>query len=307
MKISPMTSTQSAVTTDPGTPSQQTAVRSLKMTTMATPLQAAPPADAGAHVPAPDPNLSTSPTSEGTATDDATQPLSPQLAAIARQRRDVQRREQELKAREDALKAQPVQTDSSYLARIKAEPLAVLQEAGVTYQQLTEHILAQQNGVSPEQYRALQAKVEALESGLDDKLKARDAEQEKAAIAEMTREAQSLVGTGDEFELIRETRAIPTVMRLIEKTYRQTGDVLDVNEACRLVEAELVKDMARVAGLGKIKSQLGMTGTEAAPPAQQRTQAAPAMRTLSNRDATQAPMTAKQRAMAAFWGQPVKR
>jgi hypothetical protein len=303
MKISPMPTAQNTVTADAGTPAQHFQPRSLRMTTNATPVAMAPPADAGAHVPK-DQNLITPASSEGDAVNDATEPLSPSFAALAKQRRQLQVREQQLKTREEALKAQPAQAGAIDQARLKSEPLAVLMEAGVTYEQLTEAIMAQQNGVSPEQYRALQAKVDALESGFDKRLQDRDAQQEQQTLAGMRREATQLVAEGDEYELIRENRAVPQVMRLIERLYKETGDVLDVSEACGLIEAELLKDTLRVAGLNKVKTHLGQTAAPQAPATQRQPQQ---MRTLSNRDTTQAPMNAKQRAMAAFYGQQIRK
>lgn len=304
MKISPMPSVQNQVTHNAETPNQHREIRHLKMTTNATPerfMNLAPPPDTPA-APIKDPKLGISdPNDLATAAAVTDEPLSPQLAAIARQKRALQVKERELRAREDALKAQvPVQGTGVDIARLKQEPLSVLIENGITYDQLTQALLAQQNGITPEQYRALQMKVEALETGFDKKLTEREQQAEQQALTEMKREATRLSAQGEEFELIRETRSVPEVMRLIEQTYRKTGEVLDVAEACRLVEAELLKDVQRVVGLKKVSGQ----ETPAAPV---QPQSRPQMRTLSNRDTAVQPMSAKQRALAAFWGQQIQR
>ena len=235
---------------------------------------------------------------------EATEPLSPQLAALARQRRALQVKERELTARETALKTQPAtQPGAIDLARLKAEPLSVLQEAGITYDQLAQAVLQQQNGVNPEQLRAIEAKLAALETGFEKKLTDRDQQGRAEAVKAMTGEAQTLVAQGEEFELVRETQSVPDAIRLIERIYDTTGEVKDVRWALAEIETELVKDILKVAGLKKVQGQLQ---PQAAAPAQA-TQSRPAMRTLANRDTASPPMTAKQRALAAFWGQPVNR
>jgi hypothetical protein len=168
-------------------------------------------------------------------------------------------------------------------------------EAGITYDQLAEAVLAQQSGPSSE-IRALKDEIKALKEGVDQKFTERTTQEEKQVLAEMQREASQLVAQGDDFELVRETRSVPDVMRLIEQTYRKTGEVLDVQEALSLVEQELVNESLKVARLKKVQSQLA-PAEPAQPQAQQRT-----MRTLTNRDTANVPMTPKQRALAAFRG-----
>jgi hypothetical protein len=305
MKISPVPSAQSVVTTNPETPARASEVRTIRMATNATPLRMAPPSEtpvpgspSTTKVGIPDPN------DPAQRQPEATEPLSPQLAALARQRRALQVKERELTARETALKSQPAtQAGGIDLARLKAEPLSVLQEAGITYDQLAQAVLQQQNGVNPEQLRAIEAKLAALETGFEKKLTDRDQQGRAEALKAMTGEAQTLVAQGEEFELVRETQSVPDAIRLIERIYDQTGEVKDVRWALAEIETELVKDILKVAGLKKVQGQLQ---PQAAAPAQA-TQSRPAMRTLANRDTASPPMTAKQRALAAFWGQPVNR
>ena len=111
----------------------------------------------------------------------------------------------------------------------------------------------------------------------------------------MRREATSLVSQGEDFELIRGTQSVPDVMQLVERTYRETGEVLDIREACQLVEDELFKETQKLAKLKKVQSQFA--------PIQQQLQPQRGFRTLTNRDTATAPMSAKARALAAFRGE----
>lgn len=281
MKISPL------VSPNPGAgQAPQLQPRSMRMTTNATPGREELPLE---EVPS-NPDTGEAPA------DEATQPLSPQFAAIAKARRALQVKEREIAEREKALKAQPsTQPGGIDAARLKTDPLGVLLEAGVTYEQLTEAVLSSQDAT---QINALKAEIAALKGDFDKKLTDRDEQQVQQALGQMRREATSLVAQGEDYELVRETRSVPKVMELIEKTYRESGEVLDVKEALRLVEDELFKDAERLAGLKKVQAKLTPPAPEPAPqPTQQHR-----MRTLTNRDTAQVPLSAKARAIAAFNG-----
>lgn len=264
------------------------AIRALKMSTNATPGQISPP-------PAAEPLAISDTVDPAEATVEVSQPLSPQAADFAKQRRALQVKERELADREKALEAQvPVQGTAVDLARLKSEPLSVLLEAGVTYDQLTEAILADQGTGS--EIAALRAKIDALEQGFDRKLSDKDTQAEKQVLAEMLKDATKLAAEGETFELVRETGSLPQVMELIEKTYRATGEVLDVREAMQLVEDELISESLKLAALKKVQGRLQPT-----PP--QPMQLPRQMRTLTNRDTAAVPMGRKERALLAFAGQ----
>lgn len=267
-------------------------VRALKMNTNATP--GVMPMD---EAPAVEQKLSTPPPDDTADGDiEATQPLSPQLAALAKQKRALQVKERELAEREKALASgSATPADHIPLARLKSEPLSVLLENGVTYDQLTEAILADQSG-NGTQMRDLQKKVDSLEEGFDKKLSERDQQAEKQVLAEMQREATRLAADGDTYELVRETGSVPHVMQLIEQTYRTTGEVLDVTEAMQLVEDELIGESLKLAALKKVQGRLQPEATPTLQP-----QLRP--RTLTNRDSTVQSLSPKQRALLAFRGE----
>ncbi len=289
MKISPMASAANTVT---GSPDPQVArvqsVRALRMNTNATPgLREAPPAE---ELTIPNPN-------EAEPAVEDTQPLSPQLAALAKQKRALQVKEREIADREKALLAQTsTQEGGVDLAKLKSDPLGVLLEAGVTYDQLTEAILSNQNGGGAE-LQALKAEIKALKEGVDQKFTDKDTAAEQAVLAEMRRDATRLAAEGETFELVRETGSIPQVMQLIERTYRETGEVMDVSEAMQAVEDELIAESLKLAGLKKVQGRLQPEPAPALQPQQRQ------MRTLTNRDTAAPAMSRKDRALLAFAGQ----
>ena len=249
--------------------------RAIKMNVNRTPgLEAAPPL-----VPDPSTNQKVA-IPDGDSTQEqgvveATEPLSPQMAALAKQRRALQAKERELADREKKL--QEPRADAVDLTRIKTEPLSVLLEAGVTYDQLTEAILADQSGNSPE-LRKLQAKLAEMEQKVTKTFEDRDKQAEQAALAEMRKTAERLVREGDTYEMVRET-----------------GEVMDETEALSLIEEELLERGTKLANLGKVRGKLAPEQPAQSP--QQRPM------TLTNRDTAQPPMSRKQRALAAFHGQ----
>ena len=237
--------------------------------------------------------LANSPNSDQAEVSADTQPLSPQYAALARQRRALQVKERALQEREKALQPQPGQAESVAIARLKSEPLKVLLEAGVTYDDLTQAIL---NNPGNSELYELRRDFDSYKQEVQNQFTERESAAEQQALREMASEAKSLVNSSQDFELIRTMGHLPDVTRLIEKMYRKDGTLLTVYDACQMIENELFKDAQKVAGLEKVRSHLNPI---ARPPQMQRQSG---MRTLTNRDTATVPMTARQRAIAVFNG-----
>ncbi len=303
MKIAPVTSSPTPTVDMAGNPapSRVDSVRSMRMKTLVTPHGVQDlPEELRPQALAPNQQLPLSVSDEQpAAVSEATQPLSPQLALLAKQRRALQVKERELLDREKALKAQG-DVQRIDVAQLKSEPLKVLLDHGVTYEQLTDAIISGGNGGGASEINSLKAEIAALKEGIDQKFVEKDTLAEQQVLAEMKRQASRLVQASDQYELVRETRSVPMVMQLIERTYRESGEVLDVPEALRLVEDELFKDHQRIAKIKKMQELFAPKVQEhPQPQPQQRTVG---MRTISNRDTATVPLTARQRALAAFYG-----
>ena len=119
-----------------------------------------------------------------------------------------------------------------------------MQEHGVTYDQLTEAILG--NQVNPD-ILAMRQEIKALKEGVDKTLTDRDTQAEQAALAEMRKEAVLLAKSGDDYELCARREVLADVMELIKRTYKSTGEILDVSEAMGLVEEELTNESLKLA------------------------------------------------------------
>lgn len=236
-----------------------------------------------------------------------TKPLSPQFAALARQKRALQVKEREIAQREEALKAQPP-AGTDFEAQLKANPLSVLKSAGVTYDQLTEAILAEQ--AAPLDTQKLRAEIkEDLKKELLGEFGTRDQQAEAQVLGEIKREALALTAQGEQFEAIQLARAQnhpdfsngrDPVTDLIHKTWKKTGEIMDVSTAAEMVETQLIEESAPFASLKKIQSRLNP-----APTPVEQTAPKPGvkvMRTLTNRDNASPVMDRRARAIAAMNG-----
>jgi hypothetical protein len=221
-----------------------------------------------------------------------TKPLSPQFAALARQRRALQVKEREIAEREKALTSVSTQSPDALIQRIKSEPLSVLQEYGVTYDQLTQSILDNQN-YNPE-IQALKAELKAVKEGVDKTLSDKDLQAEQQVLAQIEREVHNVAQSDPQFELIKLRHAEPDVKNLIHRTYKETGEVLDTEEAMRLVEEELTKEALEIVNSNKIKARQQ-------PPQQQL--GPKQIKTLTSRDTARPIMDRRARALAAALGQ----
>jgi hypothetical protein len=286
---------------DPNAPTQPAEAQAVPETTAE--VTAPPPGAPSVDVQQPTPEIPRGSSSEEQAKTEPedTRPLSPQFAALARQRRALQVRERELQAREKAISEAPPKGAEDLKARLKSEPLSVLQEAGVTYDQLTEAILANQN--APLDVNKLKEELRAtLKKEFEETLSSRDTQQEKEVFTAMRREADQLAAS-DSYELVRETSSVPVVMELIRREWKQNGVVLDVSEAMALVEEDLESEALKVATLKKMRAKLQPQQAPAAPAPKPAAPAAPQpMRTLTNRDTTTAPLSRRDRALQAFYG-----
>ena len=223
---------------------------------------------------------------------EATQPLSPQMANLARQRRALQVKERELAEKEKAL------TDSLtlYKERIKSQPLSVLQEEGVTYDKLTQDILASQN--NPD-VLALKAEMKALKEGLDKQLADKDLQAEQAVLNQIHQNVKHIASQGDDYKLIRETGSAKDVVELIRRTWKQTGEVLDEREAMGLIEKELREDWSRLEKVMKPEGNPSVPEASAVTP---KSPARPVMQTLTNKDQARPILDRKTRAILAMQG-----
>ena len=245
-----------------------------------------------------------------------------QFAQLARQekalRAKAQQQDKALKAREAALAEREAaikpQDMSEYakLSDLRRDPLAFLEKAGVTYDQLTNELLnpAPKNPHYEAKIDDMQSKIDALMERLEAGNKSQvenQQQQYQAAINQITLDAKALIKSNPiEFEAIAKTNSVRDVVELIEQTYAKDGIVLSVEEAAQEVENYLVEEsFSTVSRIDKIKKRLAQnTASSAKTEAKsQATPQKPQMKTLTNASSSSRQLSAKERAILAFKGE----
>lgn len=257
-------------------------------------------------------------------------PLSKQFATLARKERQLQakareqelatrQREDALSAREAAIKAKEAEYSNGYIRKdaFKADPFSALQDAGVSYDELTEMALTnpQDNKVT-QALSKMQAEYKAeIQALRDEQTKTQKSAQDaqanayKQAVEQIRNEVKQLTSSDPEFETIHAAGATDDVVDLIEQTFKEDGVLMTVAEAAKAVEDYLVDEAVKIAKLKKIQSRL-QPKQESSPAGAAPKQAVeanshkqPQMKTLTNSLGTNRPLSAKERAVLAFKGE----
>lgn len=229
--------------------------------------------------------------------------------AMARKERQLHRQRKEIEAQRDALKQQITQYETGYIPkqRITEDPLAVLQEAGVSYEKLTEMLLSPVNSNDPT-IRALKQQINALtEKQTKSEQAAQEASQKQYedAIKQITSEVKMLVAGGDSYESIREMGMEDAVVELVEQTYNNEGYLMDIDTAAAQVEEHLLAEAEKMSKLKKLQSKLQAKASEVSEPIKPGQQSQ--LKTLTNAVAQQPTKRLSdkeriERAKAAFYG-----
>ncbi len=251
--------------------------------------------------------------------------LSRQFAQLARQekalRAKVIAQEQAYKARESALLAREAELSSKQIdpskyidrERLKSDPLSVLAEAEVSYDDLTQRIINRQP-VDPQlqvTINELRNEIKALRASDEQRTKMQSETQQAqydAAVKQIKLDARHLVNMDPAFETIKATNSVSDVVELITQTYEKDGILLTVEEAAQQVEDYLVEEAMKVTKIGKIQQRLAATSTSKPTIQAQKTQHAQPvqsqtpMKTLTNAQSSSRQMSSRERAIAAFHG-----
>lgn len=238
-------------------------------------------------------------------------------AKAQKQQDELEARENALKAKEQELLAKAQKYDQGYLSKdkLKSDPLSVLAEAGLSYDELTQQIINQQ----PTDPRVLntitklEAKIQQLEEAAEKAQQSSIEQQEnsyKQAVKQIERDATKLVQDDPEaYEAISNIGAVSDVVKLIEETYKKDGILLTVEEAAQEVENYLIEEYyERATKIEKIKKRLAESQVVVTKPKQETevTQAKteqPQMKTLTNATSSTRKLSSRERALLAFKGE----
>lgn len=277
-------------------PEKDLSIRRITMRTKASPEQYLPESEPTEAIPAVETPTSTIADASGqTNAAESTQPLSPQFAALAKQRRALQVKERELAERE-AKVGKPPEGEYISKAEIDANPLKLFEGGFISYEKLTEAVLSDQSGHNPE-IKAVQAELKALKEGVDKRFASEAEIQEESALNQIANDIEAFSKEGDDYELFRARNGLERALNKIYSHYKKTGQVLDNKAVADQIETELLDEAVQLGNFKKVKSKLAPEPVQA--PQLQGKQ----MKTLTNRDGSSVPLSRKARAMAAFHNQ----
>lgn len=227
------------------------------------------------------------------------------------QNQDIKAREAAVAAKEAELSGKPTFDATKYvsLEDFRANPLKVMAQTGLSYDELTQQLL----NTSPTDPRTeavisqLQAKIEALEKGQETGKQAVIEQQQQsyqAAVKQITLDAKNLVKMDPAFEAIRATNSVSDVVELITETYNKDGILLSVEDAAQQVEDYLVEEAMKLTRIGKIKSKLQQAGQPVRTDTKTQAQkiAGAPMKTLTNAAGSTRQLSVRERAIAAMEG-----
>jgi len=234
-------------------------------------------------------------------------PSSDRFAQLARKEKAIRAQARQLQEQQKAIQEQQIKQQSEWKTRLKSDPLAILAEAGLSYDDLTNAIL----NSKPEdvEMRRIKSELEYLKNNQQEQFSKIQESQKAAyeqAVKQVSREVKNLVDSNDSYETIKATKSYDAVVELIKQTYNEDGVLLSAGEASDMVEEYLTDEAMSLAKLKKIQSKLV---PQEAPAQQPQSSQKPQIttKTLTNTVTTSSkPLSAKdrrERAIAAFKGE----
>lgn len=252
----------------------------------------------------------------------AEKPLSSEYAVLARKEKALRLRDAQIRAKEAQLKAAedarnapkaPAFDESKYISREKLDKdlFGTLAELGLTYDQITQQAI---NAPTPEkvaldqELKTLRDEIKALRGETESTKKTWEQHQTDSynqAVSQIKSEATSLITHNPNFETIKETNSVDDVVELIERTFKEDGLLLSVEDAAAQVEDYLVDEAMKIARIKKIQQRLQPAAprAQAASPQKTTDSKQPQMKTLTNNVSTSRPLSAKERALLVARGE----
>lgn len=166
--------------------------------------------------------------------------LSPQLTALARRQQKFQQevqaqREKESQWEKDKANYVPKE---SFKAKVQQNAVEALSDLGLTYDELTNLLLNQQNGADP--VRELRSEVDQLKKSQEESAN----KQFEAILNQYKSEAQKLIQSSDKYLMIRdEPEAAKAAVDELVADWEKDGETKDISYYLDLAE-EGLRDMA---------------------------------------------------------------
>lgn len=220
----------------------------------------------------PDVHAEVSNTPEAPVTPEPKDFLAPKFAALTRKEKLVRQQEAQIKAREAAIAAKEAEleskskstqsTEAGLLAEMKANPLKFMSKHGLTFEQLMQMQMNDENPTPEMQLQAVEAKLRAemeekygkLTETLKEKEEREATAKYEAAVSTYKQELTQFVSqNADTYELIVANGATELMFETAEAFYQETGKVPDNEELAKAVEAHLEEQANQIFKLKKFQ------------------------------------------------------
>lgn len=197
---------------------------------------------------------------------------SERFAALARKEADVFRKAQAIRQQQAELarQAEEIRAYQSARQQAKLNPLDALKQLGLTYEELTEYVLNDNKPTPTAEVAALKQEIESFKRQSEEERrretesrKAAEVEQQQQIVEAFREEVRDYVSQHTEtYELTSLYDGANLVHEVIEEHFRQTGKLMGIPDAAKLVE-EHYEDLARKAQATK---KFAATKQNATPP-----------------------------------------
>lgn len=174
--------------------------------------------------------------------------------------REIKAREQAMQQKEQEWGVQRNKYETEYVPknRFKEDPLAVLNETGVSYDALTQQLLNSPTFNDPV-IKSLKGEIAELKQLLSQNSEqAQQATQQQYAQArkQIGHDIKLLVDGNESYQMIKDTGSHDAVEEYIIKNFEETGFVMDVEQAAADVEKHLTEEAWKMVQFKKVQERL---------------------------------------------------
>jgi len=200
--------------------------------------------------------------------------LSSKFAALSRKEKAIKQQEMQFKQTQSEMQKQLadlkaenerlLSEHSGYKTKIKERPLQTLKEEGLTFEQLTEMQLNDENPTTEMLMKKMReelsaqskSELEALKKELaDEKAKAESELQERTVSGYKKQIMEHVTSNADKYELINLNDAAETVFSVVEQFYENEGRILSVEEAADYVEKHFEDEANKILNAKKFAAK----------------------------------------------------
>jgi hypothetical protein len=199
--------------------------------------------------------------------------LAPKFAALTRKEKEVRAREAALKAREteaskrwaeiESKSKSVAETEAGLLAEMKRNPLKFMEKHGLSFDQMTEMQLNEQNPTPQMMIERMKAELDEkyskelaeLKGSLTAKEKAAQDQAVERAVSEYKASISTFIKENAEtYELVANNDATDLMFETAENFYQQTGQVPDLSKLAAAVEEHLEEQAREIFKLKKFQT-----------------------------------------------------